>query len=136
MTCVTTFAARRELIFVSGMIEGPRGEAAVRLILDTGASQTIIVPDILDDIGYSPRDGIKTSTVSTAISREQGYMLRVARFTALGFAMNNFLVHIFDLEDRRSIDGLIGLNFLRCFNYQVRSAEGRIIVKNIAPLAA
>src|SRR5438876_7856621 len=113
MTRVTTFAPRRELIFVTGTIEGPRGVTDVKLVVDTGASQTIVVPEILDEIGYSPRDGLVTRTTSTAIGREQGYILRVARFATLGFALNDFLVHVFDLEDRSSFDGLIGLNFLR-----------------------
>jgi predicted aspartyl protease len=136
MTCETAFTTKRELIFVSGTIEGPRGETEIRLVLDTGSSQTIVVPEILDDIGYSARDGIATSSMSTAISREQGYSLRVARFATLGFSMDSFLIHVFDLEDRRRFDGLIGLNFLRLFNYQVRSREGCILLEDLAPLAA
>lgn len=42
-----------------------------------------------------------------------------------------------DLEAEHSkFDGLIGLNFLRHFNYEVRSAEGRIVLENLAPLVA
>jgi predicted aspartyl protease len=137
MTKTTCFAPSRELILVTGAIEGPRGETEIKLVLDTGASQTIIVPEILDDIGYGARDGEVTSSVSTAIGREHGYALRVARFATLGFAMNSFLIHVFDLEMAENrIDGLIGLSFLHRFNYHVRSAEGCILVENLAPLAA
>jgi predicted aspartyl protease len=136
MTRATRFPIGRELIVVTGTIEGPRGETELRLVLDTGASQTVIVPEILDEIGYSPRDGIVTSSMATAISQEQGYTLRVARFATLGFAMNSFLVHVFDLEERSTIDGLIGLNFLHCFNYEIRPADGCIVLENLAPLAA
>jgi predicted aspartyl protease len=136
MTQETQFAVRQPLILVRGAIEGPRGTAALRLVLDTGASQTVVVPEILDTIGYSPRHGGVTSTTSTAIGRERGYTLRVARFAALGFGMKRFVVHVFDLEDRHHIDGLIGLSFLHHFNYEIRSAEGRIVLENISPLAA
>jgi hypothetical protein len=50
--------------------------------------------------------------------------------------MSNFAVNVFDLAERDSIHGLVGMNFLRRFNYQVRSAEGRILVSTIAPLPA
>jgi len=32
-------------------------------------------------------------------------------------------------------DGLIGFNFLRCFNCQIRPKDGCILLENIAPLA-
>jgi predicted aspartyl protease len=136
MTQETRFAIRQDLIYVTGTVRGPRGEVELRLVLDTGASQTVIVPDVLDEIGYSPRHGGVTSSASTAIGRERGYTLRVARFAALGFGMKRFMVHVFDLADRHRFDGLIGLSFLHHFNYEVRSAEGRIVLENIAPLAA
>lgn len=53
----------------------------------------------------------------------------MSRFTALGFTFADFLVHAFDLTDRADIDGLIGLDYLKQFNYEVRSAEGRILVE-------
>jgi predicted aspartyl protease len=136
MTRETRFTAGQDLIVVRGTVEGPRGIASIRLVVDTGASRTIIVPEILDDIGYSARNGQVTSTVSSAIGRERGYSLRVERFATLGFAMNRFVVHVFDLMDHSKFDGLIGLNFLRHFNYEVRSAEGCIVLENLAPLAA
>lgn len=135
MTQETRFAIRRDLIYVTGTVRGPRGEAELRLALDTGASQTIIVPEVLDEIGYRAREGVVTSSTSTAIGRELGYTLRVARFAALGFGMKRFMVHVFDLEDRHRIDGLIGLSFLHHFNYEIRSGEGRIVLENISPLA-
>jgi len=136
MTRTTAFSPRRDLIYVSGAIEGPRGATELSLIVDTGATHTIIVPEILDEIGYSARDGLRRSDITTAISREQGYTLQVARFATLGFAIDPFIVHVFDLEEASRFDGLVGLNFLRLFNYEVRSAEGRILLENLAPLAA
>jgi hypothetical protein len=74
--------------------------------------------------------------VSSALGKEYGYMLRLSRFSALGFTLANFPVNVFDLADSGNISGLIGLNFLSQFNYEIRSGEGRIIVENLAPLAA
>lgn len=97
---------------------------------------TTIVPGIIDEIGYSARDAEMATNVYSALGEEHGYTLRVARFATLGFAMASFPVNVFDLADRDSCDGLIGLNFLRPFNYQVRSRAGCILLENLAPLAA
>lgn len=56
----------------------------------------------------------------------------MSRFEALGFAFADFPLHVFDLADGVGIDGLIGLSFLRQFNYLVRSREGRMLVARAA----
>jgi hypothetical protein len=70
--------------------------------------------------------------VRTAISSEEGYVLRVAELAVLGFAMPSFAINVFDLgfDD---IDGLVGLNFLSELNYEVRSAEHRILAEKVKP---
>ena len=136
MTRTTRFNPRPNLIYVTGRIAGPRRDTQLRLVVDTGASLTTIVPGIIDQIGYSARDAERVTNVYSALGEEHGYMLRVAQFATLGFAMADFPVNVFDLADRDSCDGLIGLNFLRLFNYQVRSREGCILLENLAPLAA
>jgi len=59
-------------------------------------------------------------------------MLRVTRFASLGFSFSDFAVHVHDLPEGIGIDGLLGLGFLRHFNDEVRSQEGRIHVDRIA----
>jgi predicted aspartyl protease len=129
----TAFDPSRNLIIVEGEISGPLGDTPLRLVLDTGAAASLVVPDIVDALGYSPRDAEVVTGVCSAVGKEQGYILRVARFSALGFTLPDVRIHVFDLADRYGIDGLIGLSFLRQFNYEIRSAEGRILVEKIAP---
>lgn len=131
MRLETTFAPNGELITVEAIVAGPRGEVPARLVLDTGSSATSLVPDLLDEIGYSARDGHAITSVYSALGREHGYILRIAQFTALGFTFHDFPVHVFELAARYQIDGLVGLNFLNRFNYEIRSAEGRIIVEQL-----
>ena len=79
-------------------------------------------------LGYSPRHGEQITSVTSAIGKERGYMLRVSRFASLGFSFDDFGVHVHDLPEGIGIDGLLGLSFLRRFNYEVRSVEGRILI--------
>jgi len=127
------FSPSKDLIFVKGSVHGLHHRAGrrVQLVLDTGAAETIIVPDLLDELGYSARDGESIVTMRSAAGREQGYLIRVARFKALGHQARDFRVHVQDLPEGWGIEGLIGLSFLHQFNYEVRSQEGRIRVERV-----
>ena len=131
---VTKFNPHRDLIFVPGRVWGSRGEARrrLRLVLDTGAAETILIPEVLDELGYSPRDGEQITVMRSAVGREHGYMARVARLTCLGHREDDCRVHVQDLPEDWEIDGLLGVTFLRRFNYEIRPAEGRILVERIA----
>lgn len=132
MKRTTTFDPTKNLILVEGEVWGRGGSFTLRLALDTGASETLITPAIVDELGYSPREAVAMTGVYSAVGKEQGYILRVDRFAALGFAKEAFRVHIFDLPDRYPIDGLVGLSFLSAFNYEIRSADGQIVVEPTA----
>jgi hypothetical protein len=77
---------------------------------------THVTPDVIDELGYSPAEGEAITSVRSAVGKEPGYMLRVQRFESLGFG----------------IDGLVGLSFLKRFNYAIRSADGRILVDAVS----
>lgn len=128
---VTRFDTRRDLIFVPGLVWSVHGEPTpLRFVVDTGAAMTIIVPDMLDDLGYSAREhGVEVASTRGVAAREQGYTLRVQRFGCLGFQESSFLVYAQELPSGWGIDGLLGLSFLRVLNYEVRSLEGRIIAE-------
>jgi predicted aspartyl protease len=101
-------------------------------VLDTGAAETIVIPKVIDELGYNPRDGEQITVMRSAVGREQGYIIRVARFSCLGHAESDYRVHVQDLPEGWHIEGLIGLTFLRQFNYEIRSSEGRILTTRIS----
>ncbi len=120
-----------DLILIEVKLRGPRGTVRPRLVLDTGAAVTTLLPEIVDEVGYSARDGNKISRVRSAIGEEHGYSLHLAEFSALGVTTPNFMVNVFDLG-HEGFDGLLGMNFLRHFNFEVRPADLRILVELIS----
>lgn len=119
------------------MVWGPQGrEQRLRLVFDPGSAETVIAPGVLDDVGYNARDGEAITMTRSAIGRESGYLIRVARFRALGFEFTDFRVNALDLPEGYGINGLLGLGFLRHFNYEVRSGEGRICAERFSTGAA
>jgi predicted aspartyl protease len=130
---ITRFDRSSDLIIVRGYVWGPYGAPApLRLAVDTGAAETIIIPDVLDELGYGAHQGEAITVLRSAVGREQGYLIRVLRFACLGFQAADFRVHAHDLPEGFGLDGLIGLSFLRDFDYQVRSRQGRIVVERAA----
>ena len=126
---VTRFDASEDLIVVPGFVWGPHGKDEVRLAIDTAASETLVIPEVVDGLGYSPRQGEAPTRIRSAVAEEPGYLLRVERFRALGHQFTDFRLHVHDLPEGFGIQGLLGLAFLRHFNYEVRSREGRIVVE-------
>ncbi len=129
---VTRFDPGAALIFLLGVVWGPRDrQQDLRLVFGPGSAETIIAPDVLDDIGYTARQGEAITVTRSVVGKESGYLIRVARFRALGFEFTDFRVNALDLPERYGINGLLGLGFLRHFNYEVRSGEGRIRAERI-----
>jgi hypothetical protein len=130
------FERFRGMIIVWAWLRGPRGERDVRLAFDTGAVKTLILPDVLDDIGYSARDGESITIIRTANEApEPGYTLRVQYFFALGFGFPAFQIHAHDMPSY-GIDGLLGMNFLENFNFTVRPLDLQIHLEPVRPPSA
>ncbi|MCW5802555.1 MAG: clan AA aspartic protease [Deltaproteobacteria bacterium] len=119
---LTRFQRDRELMVVEAEVAGPLRSLRARLVVDTGAAATTLTPEVVERIGYSQRDGYKKARVHTAIGEEHGYWLRVAELTVLDVATPNFALTVFPLG-HKDIDGLVGMNFLRHFNVEIRPEE-------------
>jgi predicted aspartyl protease len=128
---VTRFDPDSDLIIVDGRVwsHDAKRERTLSLVLDTGAAETIITPDVLDELGYSARLGEQRTVMRSAVGREEGYMIRVAQFACLGHRESDFRIHAHDLPEGWGIDGLIGLSLLRALNYEIRSREGKILIE-------
>lgn len=130
MRAETTFDLVGDLIGVDAVVTGPSGSANVQLILDTAAVMTTVVPSVAEAIGYTSTLRVGWSVTRTAAAEERGYIVR-AEVSTLGFTMPNHRVVVADLG--YGIDGVLGINFLRHFNLEIRFADRRILVEQIAP---
>ncbi len=101
------------LIYVRvGISRGDR-EAILNLALDIGASATIISSKKLLEVGYDldkPEDEIYITTGSGLIFVPK---LTIEKLTALGKTKEKFTVIAHDLPPTASVDGVLGLDFLR-----------------------
>lgn len=123
-----SYIRERELIVVAAEIVGPIRARRTRLVLDTGAAATTLIPKVIEYVGYTHRDFYRKAKVHTAIGEEDGHWLRVAELSVLGVTTPNFALHVFELK-HGNIDGLLGMNFLRHLNFEIRPPEQRILVE-------
>ena len=130
MKTETPFDLVVHLIGVEAVIIGPTARARVTLILDTGAAMTTLVPRIARAIGYTEAHRTTWSVTRTAAAEERGFVVQ-SDVETLGFRFPKHRVVVAELG--YDIDGLIGLNFLRHFNTEIRFAERRILLERLAP---
>ncbi len=101
------------LIYVETRLHGKTKNIALVLALDTGATGTVVSARRLSEAGYDlqkPEDEIYITTGSGLISVPK---IRIEKLTALGKSKENFLVIAHDLPPTASVDGVLGLDFLR-----------------------
>lgn len=107
------FNPLRGLIVIQAEVFGSSGSIVLRLALDTGATGTMINVAPLTTIGYDPSLAPDRVQVTTGSGVEYTPRLLVTRFQALGQTRDNFPILAHTLPPSASVDGLLGLDFLR-----------------------
>jgi predicted aspartyl protease len=110
------YRVEKKLILIPVYLYGKHGRVKSRFVLDTGASYNIIDHSIADALGYSARDGVGFSTVSSAVGKERGYRLVIEGLEALGRRLDHTEVACHDLMGQ-GVEGLIGMAFLETFGW-------------------
>lgn len=123
------FNPLRGLIVIQAEVFGPSGSIVLRLALDTGATGTMINVAPLTTIGYDPSLAPDRVQVTTGSGVEYTPRLLVTRFQALGQTRENFPVLAHTLPPSASVDGLLGLDFLRGQILKIDFLQGDISLR-------
>ena len=126
---ITSFDPAEDLIYVDAWLWGPTSNRHARLIVDTGASESFVTPELIEAIGYSARDAIHVTSVTSIIGQEFGYRVQVQKFAALGFELRDYPLNVRDLSEDCGFSGLLGLSFLRHLNVELRVKEGVLLAE-------
>ena len=103
----------------------------VRLVLDTGASKTLIIPNAILGLGYDLSNPKYIELVTTASGIIDCPILTVSNLSCIGELVSNLDIIIQDLPDeltKYNIQGLLGLDFLRQFDISISFSAGLIII--------
>src|SRR5262249_29587104 len=84
---VTRFDPTPDLIVVPARVWSPREDHRLTLAVDTGSTDTVIAPDVIDELGYSPRDGEQITTASSGSASCATSTTRSARSRAASWSI-------------------------------------------------
>lgn len=120
------FASKHGPILVDAEVTGPTRSMPLTLILDTGATTSLIKEAVLLALGYdlatiTDRVPMTTGSIVTSVPR-----VVLTRLTALGQHRFGIPVLAYTLPASVSVAGLLGLDFLRDQVLTIDFQTGRI----------
>jgi len=126
---MTRFEPQHGLIIVRVTFFGPKGDRAARLALDTGATSTVVSKEILIAVGYEPASLPQTVQMTTGSGIASAARLEVDKIQALGQERLNFSIIAHTLPPSASVDGVLGLDYLRDSILTLNFQSGEIILE-------
>lgn len=120
------FDSKRGLIVVQTELTGPSGSAVLRFALDTGATNTLVNVGLLVAIGCDPATVPDRVQVTTGSGVEFAPRVKLEALMALGETRVGFPVLAHTLPQGASVDGLLGLDFLRGHTLAIDFRRGQI----------
>jgi len=88
-------------------IEGPTTKRIIKMALDTGATFTIMPPEIARDIGHDPTLSRRRIEIATASGSVLVPILKIKRISCLGTKLKNVEVVCHSLPPESPVEGLL-----------------------------
>ncbi len=133
-----THKFKRELvsnaISVSVLIDNGR---RLKMILDTGASNTTIDSNMLYLYGYSLDDSIGTVQIETANGIIETEVFEMSNLSAFGITYPKFQIQVYDFIAHgimSDYNGLLGLDFFEGTKFCINTVENEISIDILGKL--
>lgn len=101
----------------------PAHGSSIRLLIDTGASMTILTPDVLEQHGIGYQNTGRRGVFNTANGQVQAPIYKLDSLLVGDWQVNQLEIAVLDLSSHSNIDGLLGMNFLRHFQFFIDQSE-------------
>ena len=120
---------QREHYLVNGLVDNN----AIRLMIDTGASISVMSAKYFNGIKnqLSP-EFIRNATINTAGGIVKAPIYQFSSFEIGEYRIPNMKFVVMVLEDsgsKNNGDGLLGMNYLKAFNFQIDQENSRLLLK-------
>ncbi len=98
----------------------------IQLLIDTGASLTIFTPDVLELRGIRYQDTGRTGIFNTANGRVQAPIYILDSLTVGDWKVVQLEVGVLELGGQAPFNGLLGMNFLKHFQFFIDQNEAML----------
>ena len=103
--------------------------------VDTGATYTVISPEIAQALYLNVRSNAPQVTLQTANGRIQVPLVNLESVAVGELETPNVTAAVQDIDESSQISGLLGLNFLNRFQMTVDAANYQLTLKSVQPLS-
>ena len=128
-----TFRFKREsengLIIIGIEIDG---KYELKMVLDTGATNTTIDSNALYLLGYDLKDNIGKVEIETANGIIETEVFEVKSFSSLGITRSKFQIQVYDFLAHgifSDYNGLLGLDFLEGTKFCIDTKQNQISIQ-------
>jgi len=102
----------------------------VALMIDTGASISLLSEQVFAEVNqYTQVDYVKDLTLSTAGGLVTASIYQAQSLSIQGFIVKDFLFAVSPYVGTNN-DGLLGMNYLRAFEFSIDQSNNRLILNN------
>ena len=101
----------------------PGDDGRLRLLIDTGASMTIVTPAALQQQGVAYRDTGRTRVFNTANGPVRASIYVIEMLSVGDWYIRDLEVGVLELGGQADMDGLLGMNFLSHFRFFIDQNE-------------
>ena len=123
------FEQQREHYLVNGLVDNN----AIRLMIDTGASISVMSAKYFNGIkNQLAPEFIRNATINTAGGIVKAPIYQFSSFEIGEYRIPNMKFVVMVLEDsgsKNNGDGLLGMNYLKAFNFQIDQENSRLLLK-------
>ncbi len=113
-------------IFIEAEATGPALSTSLTLLLDTGATKSVIKRSSLIYIGIDPDQSSRRVQMTTGSAVEIVPIVTLTRFSALGQHRFGFSVIAHTMPENAAVDGVLGLDVLRGLRLAIDFRTGLI----------
>ena len=121
---------QREHYLVNGLVDNSN---TIRLMIDTGASISVMSTEYFNRIkNQRAPEFVRNATINTAGGVVQAPIYQFASFEIGDYRIPNMQFVVMLLENsgsKNNGDGLLGMNYLKAFNFQIDQENSRLLLK-------
>lgn len=104
----------------------PSGNRDIRLLIDTGASLTMLSPEVFQQPGIEYENTGRAGVFNTANGPVRAPVYILDSLTIGGWQVNRLKVGVLAMPGHEGIDGLLGMNFLKHFQFFIDQNEDQL----------